>query len=286
MKLTVKREGKVINEFRFSIGPIYMGRQIGSQVLLPDRAVSRQNTVLYTAPDGKWLVEDLDSANKTYLNNEVIHKAEIKNGDVLKISGFEVEINIDEFDKHDTAVNLGDTLHSTVHEPQIVFRHFDSADALPIKISAKRSRDFSNAATAICKCLDSEEMLVTLLDLMFHQFKPFHVWAGLRQDAAGAIEVSKGREISGKTLQLEEIYFAARINEVIKTHNYILIPRLPLHSKDDKINSAIIVPVMSENACLGALYADNSLDHEHYEIDDLDYLILVSQMAGAFLRNL
>ena len=75
MQLTVKRGDNLVNELRFSRGPIYIGRQIGSQIFLPDRAVSRQHTVLYTTTDGKWTVEDLDSANKTYLNNETVHKA-------------------------------------------------------------------------------------------------------------------------------------------------------------------------------------------------------------------
>ena len=103
MRLTVKRGDDLINELRFSRGPIYIGRQIGSQIFLPDKAVSRQHTVIYTTTDGKWMVEDLDSANKTYLNNEAIHKAEIKNGDVLKIADFRIEIHVDESDKQDSS---------------------------------------------------------------------------------------------------------------------------------------------------------------------------------------
>jgi pSer/pThr/pTyr-binding forkhead associated (FHA) protein len=103
MRLTIKRGDDLVNELRFSQGPIYIGRQIGSHVFLSDRAISRQHTVIYTTTDGKWFVEDLDSANKTYLNNEVVHKVEIKNGDVIKVADFHIEIYMDESDKQKAA---------------------------------------------------------------------------------------------------------------------------------------------------------------------------------------
>ena len=285
MRLTVKRGDDLINELRFSQGPIYIGRQIGSQILLPDKAVSRQHTVIYTTTDGKWMVEDLDSANKTYLNDEAVHKAEVKNGDVLKVADFRIEVHIDESGKQDSAVSLEDTLHATLHEAQIILRHLASTDAPLIRMQAKRGKDFSYAATAICKCLNIQELLATLVDLLFRQFSPFHAWAALRKNPAEAMEVSNGRKISGQAVKLEELYLELRISEVIKNHYYILVTRLPTQQEGEKIGSAIIAPIMCEGACFGVLYADSSPDHEHYGFNDLDYLILVSLMAGAFVRN-
>jgi GAF domain-containing protein len=100
------------------------------------------------------------------------------------------------------------------------------------------------------------------------------------------MEISKGRKISGQTVRLDELHFASKVNEAIKNKSYIHIPRMPLQSEGEKIGSAIISPIVCENECFGALYADSSLDHEHYSLEDLDYLILVSFMAGAFIKNL
>lgn len=286
MRLSVKRGDDIINELRFSRGPIYIGRQIGSQIFLPDRAVSRQHTVIYTTTDGKWVVEDLDSANKTYLNEEAVHKTEIKDGDVLKIADFHIEIHIDESDKRDTAVSLEDTLHATLHEPQVVFRHLDSADAPLIRMQAKRGKDFSYAAAAICKSRDINGLVVALLDLLFRQFGTFRVWAAVRMNPKGAMEVSKGRKITGQAVRFEDLQLGSRINEAVKNHCYILVPRLPMQEEGEKIDSAMIAPLMCEGECFGVLYADNSPDHEHYGLNDLDYLILISLMAGAFIKNL
>jgi len=86
MHLVIKKGGITFNEFRFVKGPIYIGRHMHSQIFLPERAVSRQHAVIYITQDGQWVVEDLDSANKTFLNEKPIHKASIQDGDVLKIA--------------------------------------------------------------------------------------------------------------------------------------------------------------------------------------------------------
>lgn len=288
MRLIVKRQDRIINELRFAKGPIYIGRQIGSQVFLPDRSVSRQHTVIYTTTDGKWVAEDLDSANKTYLNNDVIQKAEIKDGDLLKIADFQIEIKIEDAEKSGIPViSLEDTLHATLHEAQVVVRYLDNADAALIKMQARRARDFAAAASAICRCLDVEELANVLIDLLFHQFKPFHAWVGLRQDSEGAIEFSKGKKVNGTSAKLEELVFASKVKEALRNHQYILIPRLPLRTESDsKVNSALIVPIMGDKNCYGVLYADNSLDHERYGVNDLDYMIFISLMAGAFVKNI
>ncbi len=288
MRLTVKHHDRIINELRFSKGPIYIGRQIGSQVFLPDRSVSRQHTVIYTTTDGKWVAEDLDSANKTYLNKNIIQKAEIKDGDILEIADFQIEIRIEESEKAGIPViSLEDTLHATLHDAQVIVRHLESSDAALIKMQAKRGKDFAYAANTICKCLDSQEMVKAVADLLFHQFKPFHVWVGLRKDPQGAVEFSKGKSISGTSVTLEDLAFSLKVKDALKDHQYILIPRLPLRTESDsKVNSAIITPIMSDRECYGVLYADNSLDHERYGVNDLDYMIFVSLMAGAFVKNI
>ena len=63
MHLVVKKNGGIINEFRFDRGPIYLGRHAHSQILLPDLTVSRQHAAIFNTQDGKWMVEDMDSAN-------------------------------------------------------------------------------------------------------------------------------------------------------------------------------------------------------------------------------
>ncbi len=96
MRMIVKKEEGLVGEFSFAAGQIYIGRQEDAQIVLADLAVSRQHCVLYARTDGKWIAQDLNSANKTYLNDKELDKAEIKSGDVLKITNYTIEIHFDE----------------------------------------------------------------------------------------------------------------------------------------------------------------------------------------------
>ena len=51
MYLCIKQLGSVVGRLKFEKGPIYIGRQMGSQVFLPDKDVSRQHAVFYTDKD-------------------------------------------------------------------------------------------------------------------------------------------------------------------------------------------------------------------------------------------
>ena len=113
MLLVVKQNGRTVNEFRFAKGPIYIGRSEKSQVPLHDGTVSRQHAVIFNTQDGKWMVEDLDSANKTYLNDKAIHKVEIKTGDCLRITDHIIEINLKDGDEVEKTIHLEDTLAAT-----------------------------------------------------------------------------------------------------------------------------------------------------------------------------
>jgi len=95
MRLVVKQGGRTINEFKADKGPVYIGRRSASQIPLPDKAVSKQHALISVTDDGKWMVEDLDSANKTYLNERAIQKAEIKTGDILRIVDFTIEVDLE-----------------------------------------------------------------------------------------------------------------------------------------------------------------------------------------------
>jgi len=286
MRLLVKRADNLVNELRFSRGPIYIGRQIGSQIFLPDRAVSRQHTVLYTSTEGKWIVEDLDSANKTYLNNEVIHKSEVNDGDTLTIADFIIEVHIDPMDEQVTSASLDDTLHATLHEPQIVLRNLDSSEAPLIRMQAKRAKDFSYASALILSCDSLEKILQVIIDLLVKQFGPYNCWASLRKTTSGSMEVAKGKQAGGHNVKLEGLPLEYRVSEAVKNHNYILIPRMPSHLENNQMHSAMVVPIMCDGGCYGVIYVDNSLAHEHYGLNDLDYLILMSLVIGGHIKSL
>ena len=110
MRLVLKQKDGETKEYQFQDGPIKIGRAVENHVFLPDRTVSKQHATIRRSDDGHWTVEDNDSANKTCLNGEAIHKARLKTGDSIRITDFTLEVNLeDKVEAH--APELEDTLN-------------------------------------------------------------------------------------------------------------------------------------------------------------------------------
>ena len=59
------------------------------------------------------MLEDLDSVNKTYLNEKEVFKAEIKTGDRIGIANFTIELDLEDKGSSEKPISLEDTLTKT-----------------------------------------------------------------------------------------------------------------------------------------------------------------------------
>jgi pSer/pThr/pTyr-binding forkhead associated (FHA) protein len=295
MRLKIKQNESTISEFHFNKGPIYIGRHRNSQIFLGHRAVSRQHAVLFSTQDGKWMVEDLDSANKTYLNEEPIHKAEINSGDVLRIIDFQIEINLEDTPSTEKPIDLDDTLTKTAYgmktmvapAPQeIITRNTDLVHAPAMRMPARRLSDFSQATHSICRATDPDELLLSLLDLAFKQFGASRAWCALRNRPTGPMTSHAGKQRDGKAVDLSEIKVSEKITESIENTQYVVLPQVAANAEgEEKARSAMIAPILSPAGCFGVVYIDNTPDQAYYSLSDLDYLILITTHTAAALRK-
>jgi len=289
MRLIVKKDGQTVNEFRFERGPVYIGRHEHSQIFLPDRAVSRQHAAIFATQDGTWVLEDLDSANKTFLNDKAIHKAPIKTGDCIHIGIFEIEVTFDA--DADKPIHLDDTLMPATRESvpevatarEIIVRKPDAERAPDINLPAIRVKDFLEATEAICKSNGSDELLKTLLKITLKQFRAQNSWCALRALPEGPMTVHVGKSRDGGTLELAEIQVHKKVSQAIEKQEFLLLPRVP--SQDGKPCSAMIAPIIDPSGCFGVLYVDNAGEKQHYTLSDLDYLMLLAIHTAAIVEN-
>ncbi|MFH1718305.1 MAG: FHA domain-containing protein [Planctomycetota bacterium] len=294
MRLVVKKDGQTVNELRYERGPIHIGRHEHSQVFLPDRAVSRQHAAIFVGQDGKWVVEDLDSANKTYLNDEVIHKAQIKTGDCVRIADFTIEIHLENEAGAGRDIHLEDTLISSPRKSgtvstgsarEIIVRRPDAEHAPEIRLPAKRVNDFLQATEAICKANGPDAVVKTLLAIALRQFSAYHSWCALRALPEGPMTTHAGKSRDGHAVELSQIKIAEKITEAIEKKEFLLVPRVSSPTDEEKIRSAMIAPVLDPSGCFGVLYVDNKMDHQHYTLGDLDYLMLLAIHTAAVVEN-
>lgn len=290
MRLIVKKDGQTVNDFRFERGPVYIGRHEHSQVFLPDRAVSRQHAAIFTTQDGRWVLEDLDSANKTFLNDKAIHKAPIKTGDHIHIGDFEIEVTLDGV--ADKPIHLEDTLMPAPRESspasaaparEIIVRKPDAERAPDIQLPAMRVKDFLQATEAICKSNGPDEMLKTLLNITLTQFRAHNSWCALRALPEGPMTVHAGKSRDGGVLELADIKVHKKVSLAIEKQEFLLLPRIP--SQDGKPCSAMIAPIIDPSGCFGVLYVDNAGEKRYYTLSDLDYLMLLAIHTAAIVEN-
>lgn len=292
MRLVVKKGEGSVNEYRFSKGPIYIGRQSNSQICLPDAAVSRQHAVLYSTQDGKWVVEDLDSANKTYLNDEAIHKVEIKTGDCLRIVDYTIEVNFEE-DKEKEAEEekpgeLEDTLTAAARGPQFIERELTTPDSPAIRLPAKRASEFLEAAEAMGKAGNLDELLLALLGITSKQLGTYHCWCALRGEPSGPMTYHAGKNRDGQAMEMSDIKFNEKITDAVEKNRYLLyiFSRDLSQDKKKQVRSIVISPVVSRAGCFGVLYANNTFRDDHYSLSDLDYLMLLGIHAATVIEKL
>ncbi|MFC1677547.1 FHA domain-containing protein [Planctomycetota bacterium] len=297
MHLVVKQNGRTLKELQFINGPVHIGRHADSQVFLPDKMVSRHHAVIFSTQDGKWMVEDLDSANKTYLNDEAVHKSEIKTGDKLRINDFVIEIDLEAGTETEEAIHLEDTLTTSSHNfedtmspatagLQIIVRKITARNAPDIKLPANRAKDFVQATEAICRADSLDEVLKTLLTIAAKQFNCYHVWSALRDQPTGPTSCHAGKRRDGSAVELSQIELNEKINQVVDSGKFLLMPRIPPQiSPKQKIHSVIIAPIIGESGCFGVLYIDNDMAHTSYNMGDLDYMMLLAIHTAAIIKN-
>ncbi len=289
MRLFISLGESSVNELKFDKGPIYVGRQMGSQVFLPDKAVSRQHAVFYTTKDGSWIIEDLGSSNKTYLNSQAIHKTELKHNDVVRVADFLIRVSLEDDEDQEKKIEMEDTLVGHNHirkELHTVERNLDAGDAPPVKFPAKKMKHYHEALEAICQQQSLDKLYQAVVDILFRQFKALNVWVAVRSQTAGPMNIQGGRKLTTEHIERQDLAVPASLAEAQEKNKYLLIHQLPRQIANRGIRSVIIAPIMVGKDYHGIVYIENSKEHPHYSLQDLDYLILLTTNIGYMITKL
>jgi len=290
MRLVLKQKDGEVREYQFAQGPIHIGRAADSHIMLPNPAVSKKHATIACNGDGKWTVQDLDSANKTYLNGQAVRAAPIKNGDAIRITEFTIEVCLDEKPPSAPAEDLDDTLNleaglsTPLHETLV--RKPDAGHAPAMRLPARRLTDFIQACDMTCKSKNIEELLVALLNISLKQFSAFHTWCALREQPNGPMTYHAGKRRDGHPVELQELKLADKINQAVERSQSLVMPRVAADLEErERIRSALIAAISAPTGCYGVIYLDNAMVHDHYTLGDLDYLMLIAIHTATVLHR-
>jgi len=176
MRLVVKQNDRLVNQIEFIKGPIHLGRHGQCQVFLPSPSVSRQHAVVFLAEEGRWLVKDLHSTNKTHLNGKVVGEAPIGTGDRIQIGDYVVEVDLENDSAANKLVPLEDTHAPVSRGPQLIARTLDGKHAPAIRMPVQRANDLRQILGKVAHAGGGPETSKVLLRALISQFHAGRVW--------------------------------------------------------------------------------------------------------------
>ena len=88
-RLVNYREGAIDLVFPISSHRVTIGRDTDNMIQLPDEKVSKHHGVILKTGD-QWVIEDLQSRNGVLVNGRRTARAELRNGDCVKIGPYEL----------------------------------------------------------------------------------------------------------------------------------------------------------------------------------------------------
>jgi pSer/pThr/pTyr-binding forkhead associated (FHA) protein len=96
LRIRVSLKGRPVKSFTFKKENIKVGRNPESDIFLDNPGISREHFKIELNARGYYEVEDLGSANGTYLNDELIQREPLMNNDVIRAGKFSLWVNYEE----------------------------------------------------------------------------------------------------------------------------------------------------------------------------------------------
>jgi serine phosphatase RsbU (regulator of sigma subunit)/pSer/pThr/pTyr-binding forkhead associated (FHA) protein len=277
--------------------PVIIGRSPEDcRVVLPANAVSRRHARIVPA-NGHYFVEDLQSRNKTYLNNKPVdgrHPTPLRNGDNIKICDFLFSFH-DESAKGPFPARKSpreedeeQTSNTTV---EATFNRASPQQFLDTQPQEKL-RAILDISTALSKTLDVQALLPQIADELFKVFKQADrcfiielddddrlrpVVTKVRRHAAGNERFS--RTIVRRCLETLQSYLSedAQSDSDVSAAQSIA---------EFKIRSVMCVPLATQDGKpLGVIQLDSQDRTKKFSQDDLKLLVCVAGQASIALEN-
>lgn len=106
LKVRLSLRGRPIRSFTFNQPRIRIGRDPGADIFLDNTGISRDHAVIERTPGG-YLLEDLGSANGTFLNEQPVRKDYLGQDDVIQIGKFALWMGVESDRRESAALGKG-----------------------------------------------------------------------------------------------------------------------------------------------------------------------------------
>ena len=273
---------------------VVIGRASDSDLVIPDRFLSRNHARLYREGDD-WLVEDLDSRNGTILNRSLVERpARVRPGDQIRISGSVISVESTEVPEaaaeerfasrttfRPASEMLGDYSSSRsemLEEPEALRRYAD------------RLRLLNEIHEALGRSIDLSELLDLILSRTFDHLQPEEGVIFLKDSSADyyrAASRSKpgydGQFLYSRTLvrEVAEKGLAALVLDVETDERFGAAESI----LDSGVRSLVAAPLLDPEGSLGMIALSSRLHRRQFTEADMELLVSLAAVAALRIRN-
>jgi signal transduction histidine kinase len=267
-------EGK---QFELRGGPVTVGRHSANAVSLHDTQVSRRHLEIRPSPTGHELL-DLGSGNGTLLNGQPVRSAPLRSGDTIALGQTVMMFTAGREDQPDAANDLTERVRLQARPEQdiasaivrtvaadagsqILSRPAAATDWLRIRLASLAA--LYETADAVSHILDVEQLLSTVMDLVFKSVQADHGCFMLR-DENGRLVPKAVRYREGINRQEELAVSRTVVEYVLKERQGVLVS--DVHTDDrfrgveslhrHNIREAVCVPMKGRREVVGVLFLD------------------------------
>ena len=295
---------------------LVIGRSSTSDLVLPDRFLSRRHTQISRADDGRpgWLVTDLGSHNGTMLNGRRLEAPQpLRPGDVLVLSSTTIRIQSMDGQKPSGNAATGPASDSGVRKvlrdatvmlsKDVLEEASRSDDRDSLRKVADRLHLLNEIHDALGRSVSLEELFVLILDRVFAALRPEQAWILVKGEEAlrpvAVRSVDGGRpdppdsqnlddEVMGKGMaalvvdaETDERFAAAQSLLVSGIKSLLAVPLLA----GEPFNDSSAEGFGTANGVLGMIVLSSRAHIKLFDEDDLELLVSLASVAALRIRN-
>jgi signal transduction histidine kinase len=271
-------------------GENFIGRMAGA-VKLADETVSRRHAKL-SAVEGRWVLEDLGSANGTFLNGvKVARTADMHRGDQVRCGstlmvfggGTPIEAQVD-LDENGSLIDAAIVASIPSNEDSVIIPTPEAgAEAIEnIRIIYDLIADMGSIFSV-------KQLIDRVLGKVFETLKADRGYVMFINED-GSLSLGAARAANGdKQVPVSRTI----IREVVSRQVGVLCTNAMSDNRfaagksvhDYGIRSAICAPIKSRKRILGVIYVDCSISEQTYSTEQLRLLTAVGYQAGLAIEN-
>ncbi len=270
-----------------------LGRNPDCSIVIPLTSVSREHAQILRIA-GKFYIEDKQSRNKTFVNNqEVTVRTLLNNNDRLRICDF-LAAFIDPPPPPPEAESLDDGGEESDGNSTVEAMLNQSSHLLLEQQPAERLRGLLEISAKLSKTLELDQLLPKIVDNLFDLFRQADRCFIIQTDEAGTRLMPKLIKTRRSHEEENARYSRSIVKRCLETGQAFLSDdasrddRIQLSQSvvDFKIRSVMCVPLTSgEGRAFGVIQLDTQDRSKKFKEDDLKLLCGVASQASIALEN-